>query len=116
LKPGGRFVGINDNPAQDPGRYALCEPYGFTKSTPSNRIEGDAITYTIRCADGGSFQFDNYYLHPKTIADVFGTTGFTRFSWEGPWLAPGSEASFAPGYWNDFLADPPVIGVLAVRA
>lgn len=116
LKPGGRFVGINDNPAQNPANYPLCEPYGFSKSTASNRVEGDRITYSIRCADGGSFQFDNYYLHPDTIAATFDAAGFTRFSWEGPWLAPGSEAAFAPRYWTNFLSDPPVIGVRAERA
>jgi SAM-dependent methyltransferase len=115
LKPGGRFIGINDNPAQDPGNYGRCAAYGFTKTTPPDRAEGDAITYTIRCADGGSFRFDNYYLHPKTISGVFDATGFAAFSWEGPWLAPGAEASFAPGYWDDFLSDPPVIGVTAQR-
>ena len=61
-------------------------------------------------------EFDNYYLRPGTIAQVFDTTGFSRFSWEGPWLAPGSEAAFAPDYWTDFMSDPPVIGVLAERA
>lgn len=120
LKPGGRFVGINDNPAQDPGGYARCERYGFTKSTPASagpeeRREGSPITYAIRTAEGGTFQFDNYYLHPDTVSGVFGETGFKRFSWEGPWLAPGSEAGFDPGYWADFLTDPPVIGVLAER-
>lgn len=117
LKPGGRFVGINDNPAQNLGTYARCERYGFTKSTPdadaTQRREGSPITYAIRMAEGGTFQFDNYYLHPDTVSAVFGETGFKRFSWEGPWLAPGSEAGFDPGYWEDFLADPPVIGVRA---
>jgi SAM-dependent methyltransferase len=115
LKPGGRFVGINDNPAQDPSRYASCEPYGFKKTSSPGRAEGDAITYSFRSADGGTFQFDNYYLHPATIAGVFSDVGFSRFAWEGPWLAPGAETGFAAGYWTEFLADPPVIGVVAER-
>lgn len=115
LKRGGRFVGINDNPGQDPSRYALCEPYGFTKSTPANRSEGDPITYTFRKIDGGTFAFDNFYLHPVTIRNAFLEKDFSRFEWEGPWLAPGSEAGFPPDYWNDFLLDPPIIGVQAWR-
>ena len=116
LKPGGRFVGINDNPAQCPTTYPTCQQYGFTKTTPSERVEGDAITYTFGTADGGTFQFDNYYLHPETISSVFRETGFAQFTWEGPWLAPGAENAFAPGYWADFMMHPPVIGVSATRA
>ena len=116
LKPGGRFIGINDNPGQHPDRYPLCEPYGFTKSSRPNRIEGDPITYTIHSANGGSFQFDNYYLHPDTIASGFLSAGFSRFSWQGPWLAPGSEEAFTAGYWSEFMEDPPIIGVWAERA
>jgi SAM-dependent methyltransferase len=116
LKPGGRFVGINDNPGQNLGSYVLCAPYGFTKTASPLRAEGNAITYTFHASDGGTFQFDNYYLHPATIAGVFSEVGFGRFAWEGPWLAPGAEAQFAPGYWTDFLADPPVIGVMAERS
>src|SRR5262245_20891873 len=41
LHPGGRFVGCNDNPAnapRDDGRY---RKYGFYKTTPANRTEGE---------------------------------------------------------------------------
>lgn len=115
LRPGGRLAGINDNPAQDMATYPQCGRYGFTKSTASNRREGDPITYAIETGDGRTFRFDNYYLRPDTIEKVFAETGFKRFSWEGPWLAPGSEEGFEPGYWDAFLANPPIIGFSAER-
>ena len=32
LKPGGRFVSINNNPEQPPETFPLCSKYGFTKT------------------------------------------------------------------------------------
>jgi len=111
LKPGGRFIGINDNPAQDPSTYGSGTPYGFSKSTTPDRQEGDPITWTLQTPDGETFAFDNYYLAPDTVASVFESVGFKRFSWEGPWLAPDAE----PGFWGSFMANPPIIGVFAER-
>jgi ubiquinone/menaquinone biosynthesis C-methylase UbiE len=64
LKPGGRFIGVNDNPGNPPRSYGRYEKYGFIKTTPANRQEGDPITYHMINPDGSQFQFDNYFLHP----------------------------------------------------
>src|SRR5690606_12242547 len=66
LKSGGRVVGMNDNPANDTENYPLFRKYGFTKSSPNPRKEGDKVTYTFYNPDGTFFQFDNYYLHPSS--------------------------------------------------
>lgn len=116
LKPGGRFIGVNDNPAQDPAGYAKCEQYGFTKSSPGERVEGDAITYEFPVPGGGSFRFDNYYLHPSTFSDVFTEAGFTGFEWIGPWLDPRGMEVMEASYWDDFMSDPPIVGVQAIGA
>ena len=112
LKPGGRFVGVNDNPANDPAHYALYRPYGFIKDSPPDRREGDTVRYTFFNADGSPFHFNNYYLHPQTYADVFRQTGFLHFRWEGPYLMPMPDPDVA---WLDFMAHPPVIGFSALK-
>lgn len=115
LKPGGRFVGFNDNPANPPERFGEYAPYGFVKSTAGPWGEGAAVTYTLTNPDGAVFRFDNYHLAPATYARVFAEAGLRGFRWEGPWLDDAADRAFAPGYWEPFLAHPPMIGVTAVR-
>ncbi len=63
LKPGGRFVTVNNNPFQRSGRFEATRKYGFIKSAQDELRPGTTITWTI-FQDGGSFRLDNYYLSP----------------------------------------------------
>ena len=116
LKPGGRFIGFNDNIANDPANYPKYEKYGFIKTTSQNRIEGAPITYLLINPDGTRFQFDNFYLHNRTYQKAFEDAGFLAFNWEGPWLSPAGEKAYPPGYWSELLDDPPLIGFAAQKA
>ena len=113
LRPGGCFVGINDNPANPVDKYATYTKYGFWKTTASPRTEGTPITYHIKNADGTEFGFDNYYLAPATYETVFPQAGFADFKWCGPWLADEGKQAFEVGYWDLFLDHPPLIAILA---
>ncbi|GAB5517785.1 MAG: hypothetical protein RhofKO_00360 [Rhodothermales bacterium] len=115
LRPGGRFVGFNDNVANSPSRYATYRPYGFVKSSPPDREAGAPITYTLFNADGTVFDLVNYYLPPEQYAAAFREVGFSDFQWKGPWLSEMGASSFPNGYWDAFLDDPPVIGLQAIR-
>jgi SAM-dependent methyltransferase len=115
LKPGGRFVGFNDNVANAPARYGSYVRYGFIKASPPGRTEGDPITYTLFNPDGTTFHFDNYYLSPATYEAAFHEAGFRRFAWRGPWLDEHARTAFPAGYWDDFFADPPLVGLEAVK-
>ena len=115
LKPGGRFVGFNDNVANDPARYGHYVKYGFVKASPPHRVEGDPVTYTLINPDGTTFHFDNYYLSPATYEAAFREAGFRSFAWQGPWLDEACRPDFPAGYWDDFFADPPMIGMEAVK-
>lgn len=113
LRPGGRFVGFNDNVANPPERYDGYRPYGFVKSTTPERDEGAPITYTLFDPDGGEFRIVNYYLSPATYAAAFRDAGFKSFEWCGPWLSEEGRKAFPDGFWDAFLAAPPVIGLQA---
>jgi SAM-dependent methyltransferase len=113
LRPGGRFVGFNDNPANQVEHYGLYGKYGFVKSSPTPRTEGDPITYRFKNPDGVEFCFDNYYLAPATYEAVFQQTGLSRFTWRRPWLAREGARDFEKGYWDVFLNHPPLIGMTA---
>ena len=43
LKPGGRFVTVNNNPSQAPDRFGATRKYGFTKSAQEGLRPGTAI-------------------------------------------------------------------------
>lgn len=111
LKAGGRFVGVNDNPFNDPKQYATYRPYGFIKRAwGQNRNEGAPIRYTFFNADGSQFQFNNYYLHPATYEAVFREAGFSSFEWVPVSLDPVQNGN---SFWHPFLEHPPIIGFVA---
>jgi SAM-dependent methyltransferase len=113
LAHGGRFVGMNDNPANDLSSYSGYRKYGFVKSAPSPRREGDPVTYTMYLPDGASFTFDNFYLAPHTYEGAFAATGFRTFNWHRPTVTPAGIAALGEAHWQEFLHDPPVVGVEA---
>lgn len=112
LRPGGRFVGFNDNVNRDPNDAPSFAPYGFEKICPPPRCEGDAIIYAIRQPDGGVFRITNYYLSPETYQWAFAEAGFANFTWAGPWLDPAQEGN---SFWRDFMQYEPLIGFTADR-
>jgi toxoflavin synthase len=115
LRPGGCFVGFNDNVSNPPQLYGSYRAHGFVKSAPERRVEGDPITYTLFNPDGGEFQIVNYYLSPDTYVAAFREAGFRWFEWCEPWLSEEGERSFPPRFWDDFLSAPPVIGMRAEK-
>ena len=113
LKPGGRFIGFNDNIKNDPRNYGTYRKYGFVKDGKLDRIEGDPITYTFFNLDGSTFQFDNYYLRSSTFEAAFRAAGFKTFRWTGVQLSPSQNN--AASFWDQFLADPPVTSFYAEK-
>ncbi len=147
LKPGGRFVGFNDNVLSASGGTVSYARYGFEKeykrrttegrtseetlagatpagSTPSVETpsegassggipsEGDLVVYRFKNDDGTRFEFNNYYLSPGTYRRAFEDAGFAGFRWIDPQLHPSERDN---GFWDEFMAAPPIIGVGAVR-
>lgn len=114
LKQGGRFVGVNDNPANDPKDYGLYRPYGFVKVTPDQRREGDTITYQMFNPDGKVFTFDNYFLRPETYANSFHEAGFHSFTFHPLELSPVGLKEFGEDFWRLFISSPPIVAIEAV--
>jgi SAM-dependent methyltransferase len=112
LAPGGRFVGINDNPRNAVERYGPLPEYGYTREVALPRAEGMRIHYTMRTPDGSSFEFDNYWLAPATHDQVFAEVGLARFRWVDCIARAGPDGSVAP-LWRAFLRDCPITGLEA---
>jgi ubiquinone/menaquinone biosynthesis C-methylase UbiE len=106
LKPGGRFVTVNNNPNQQLSSFGNTRKYGFVKSAASELRSGAAIHYTF-LQDGEEFVIENYHLDAATHVSVFEDSGFADVHWNAPRLAP-TESGERAEYWADFLRDPPI--------
>lgn len=115
LKPGARFVGVNDNVHQNPETYDLTKKYGFVKSLSDDRKEGSPIHYTFFKNGKKDFSFNNYYLNPETYERVFKDTGFKSFNWHPLKVNKEGIDKFKEGYWDDFLTAAPLIGMVAEK-
>ena len=106
LKPGGRFVTVNNNPMQSPERFEATRPYGFIKSVSGELQPGTPITYTL-FLENETFSFDNYYLSPEAHERALERAGLRDIEWLPPRLSP--EWHGDPGYWDAFFVDPSVV-------
>ncbi len=107
LRSGGRFVTVNDNPAQDLAHFGDSRKYGFIKSTPGELREGAPIIFTI-FQDQGSFDITNYWLSPATHEECLRAAGLRDPHWHPPQLSPEGQAAHGDEYWAEFLAHPPI--------
>jgi len=117
LRPGGRFIGINNNPAHDPARYEATRPFGFIKTLApgASLTNGTPITYTFYQGDH-SFCFDNFYLDPAAHASVLAAAGLVDFTWHPLQLSPSRPSDSASLPWSEFLSDAPVLCFSATRS
>lgn len=107
LKPGGRFVAVNSNPAID-FRTAPCyRSYGFETRTAAERRPGTPITWTFFLEEG-SFSIENYYLDVAAHERALRAAGFTEILWRQPQLSPQGVAEHGQDFWASFLDHPPV--------
>ena len=110
LRPGGRFVGLNNNVRNMAGRTGSLRKYGLERTWDRPLEEGDAIRYTLFNADGVRFGFDNFYLKPQTHAVAFERAGFRDFQWIDVMLHPSEVDN---PFWNEFMANPPIVAFVA---
>ena len=113
LRPGGRFVSMNDNPLNPAGGPVGYRKYGFDRT--SERVpprDGDPIRYSFPAADGSVFAFTNYHHAPATYEAAFREAGFRDFRWVPVSLDP---AHVGDPFWDDFMASPPIVGFSATK-
>ncbi|ARV62594.1 SAM-dependent methyltransferase [Nostocales cyanobacterium HT-58-2] len=116
LKPGGRFITINNNDSQPPESYLNTEKYGFIKSIDSPLMEGTPIKYTHAIpASNQKFTFYNYYLSTATYEWAFGNAGFKEVRWQKPIVSPQGVEEFGQEFWQDFLNCVPIVGIECLK-
>ena len=100
---GNRAVSVGTSPAK----------YGLERTCRHPLCEGDIIHYRITNPDGQVFEFDKSHLAPATYERTMRDCGFADFGRIDASLDPAEpEAAF----WDDFLAQKPLIGFTAKRS
>jgi len=107
LKPGGRFVTVNNNPMQDSARFPATRKYGFVKSAQGDIRNGTPIRYSF-FIDGGTFDVENYHLDAATHEWALREAGLSDIQWHAVKLSSDEAAGPNKEFWRDFFHDPPV--------
>ena len=108
LKPGGRFVTVNSNPACDFAAAPSYRKYGFEASVVGPFREGAPITWTFYLEDG-PFSIENYFLDSEIHEAALRAAGFRDISWHQPILSPEGVSAYGRDYWSALLDHSPVI-------
>ncbi len=114
LKPNGRFVTVNCNPALDFRGAPSYRPYGFETRLEGDLVDGAPITWTFFLEDG-PFSIENYYLPVAVHEEVMRVAGFRTIRWHLPRLSPKGEAEHGRVFWEPFLKAPPVTFIECVK-
>jgi SAM-dependent methyltransferase len=114
LRPGGRFVTVNSNPAEPTVAFPAAGAYGFSRRVEGELVEGAPVVLEFFLPEG-SFEVTNYYLSPATMEEAFRAAGLRDLRWHAPEVSPEGLREFGRGYWADFLAHPPVAFIECVK-
>ncbi len=113
LRPGGRFVTVNANPALDFSTAPSYRRYGFETKPVGPWREGTPVTWTFHLEDG-PFDIENYWLDVEAHEDALHEAGFSRVRWYAPMLAPEGADGVPTGHWDDLLRHSPIAFIEAV--
>jgi ubiquinone/menaquinone biosynthesis C-methylase UbiE len=114
LKPGGRFVTVNTNPALDLTAAPSYRKYGFETTAVGQWQEGTPILWTFHLEDG-PFSIENYHLDAAAHEEAFERAGFSEVRWHSPALSPEALKDYDSDYWSPFLDVPPVAFIECIR-
>jgi ubiquinone/menaquinone biosynthesis C-methylase UbiE len=108
LKPGCRFVTVNNNPRQSAEYFTSTRKYGFIKRAEGPLREGTPVDYVFFLGEE-SFAITNYHLSVATHESALQTAGFRQVRWHDPELSTDVHDDIERQYWAEFLAHPPVV-------
>jgi len=114
LKPGGRFVTVNCNPALAFLNARSYRKYGFETSVQGEWQEGVPIKWTFHLSDG-TFDIENYHLSVATHEDAFQQAGFREIRWHAPRMSPDGLTAYDQTFWSNFRDHPPVAFIECVK-
>lgn len=114
LKPGGRFVTVNTNPALDLTAAPSYRTYGFETTAVGPWQEGTPIQWTFHLEEG-SFAIENYHLGVDVHKEAFDRAGISEVRWHPPALSPAALEDYDRDHWSTFMSYPPVTFIECIR-
>ncbi|MBS0208840.1 MAG: class I SAM-dependent methyltransferase [Planctomycetes bacterium] len=114
LKPGGRFVTVNSNPAARFPDAPSYRKYGFETRVPGPWQEGAPITWKFYIG-AETFEIENYHLNVAVHEAAFAEAGFREVRWHAPRLADTAKAEQPAEFWSEFFDVPPVAFIECVK-
>jgi len=115
LRQGGRFVAMSENPWQKAGRYTLYKKYGFVKTLAEPQIDGAKITY-LMATGRRPFKFNVQYFQAQTYERALRNAGFDDIQWHPLVLSEEGRSAKGESHWQEYMDNPPVIGLSAKLA
>ena len=110
LRPSGRFVSLNENPRQLLEQYEGYTQYGFNKTADAPLRNGSPITYSL-VSGREIISFTAFFFGVATYERVFNAAGLTIIQWHPLKLGKEGLLEYGPEYWNEYMNNPPVIGI-----
>jgi ubiquinone/menaquinone biosynthesis C-methylase UbiE len=114
LKPGGRFITVNCNPALVFSHAPSYRKYGFETSVQGEWREGAPIKWNFYLGDE-TFEIENYHLNVAIHEEAFRQAGFREVRWHTPSLSPEGLVEYDHGFWSNLLDHPPVAFIECVK-
>jgi SAM-dependent methyltransferase len=112
LKPGGRAVLTNSNFGTWPGTD--YSPYGMVDDVREPIAEGTPYRITF-LLDEDTFTLVNYAYSHATYEAALRRAGLIDVVSHTPRIADEGLAAHPPGFWDTYLARPPIMRISAVR-
>jgi ubiquinone/menaquinone biosynthesis C-methylase UbiE len=113
LKPGGRFVCINENPEQLFAAFSGYTQYGFNKSAVGPQQDGAKLTYAM-VSGRKMIRFDVFYYARATYEAALYKAGFSEVRWVPLQLDPAGIEAHGAAYFQEYMDNPPVTGLVCV--
>lgn len=114
LRPGGRFVTVNANPACTFEPTTSYRAYGFEAQRQAPVAPGTPVRWTFFLPDS-VFSIENYLLDAAAHTTCLREAGFAEVHWHAPQLDAAGSAEFGASFWQPFLDCSPIAILECVR-
>lgn len=114
LRPGGRFVTVNNHPDDPPENFENGRAYGYSKRLEGPLEEGTPIVWRFHLPEGG-IEVTNFYLKLATMERALTSAGLRDIRWHPPQISPEGLQQSGEKHWHGFLTRPPIAFLECVK-
>jgi ubiquinone/menaquinone biosynthesis C-methylase UbiE len=107
LKPGGRFVTVNNRPEDPPSNFQCGLVYGYSKRLEGIFMEGASIVWQFHLPSG-LIEVTNYLIPTSALESALAAAGMEELQWHPPKVSREGRERRGDAYWKPFLDEPPV--------